>query len=80
MGLKAYPVIDLAATGDNIRRLRMARGLTVRDLQSYFGFAEPRAEGRDPADGRQSVRARCAAGGAAGADPHPRRRKSRYRV
>ena len=23
MGLKAYPVIDLAATGDNIRRLRM---------------------------------------------------------
>lgn len=43
MGLKAYPVIDLAATGDNIRRLRMARGLTVRDLQSYFGFAEPRA-------------------------------------
>lgn len=43
MGLKAYPVIDLAATGDNIRRLRVARGLTVRDLQSYFGFAEPRA-------------------------------------
>lgn len=43
MGLKAYPVIDLAATGDNIRRLRMACGLTVRDLQSYFGFAEPRA-------------------------------------
>ena len=43
MDLKAYPVIDLAATGDNIRRLRMARGLTVRDLQSYFGFAEPRA-------------------------------------
>lgn len=43
MALKAYPVINLAATGDNIRRLRMARGLTVRDLQSYFGFAEPRA-------------------------------------
>ena len=43
MGLKAYPVIDLAATGDNIRRLRLARGLTVRDLQSYCGFAEPRA-------------------------------------
>lgn len=66
MGLKAYPVIDLAATGDNIRRLRMARGLTVRDLQSYFGFARAAgdlqvAEGRDPADGRQSVQrsARC---------------------
>jgi len=31
------------ATGNNIRRLRMERGLTVRDLQSYFGFEEPRA-------------------------------------
>lgn len=43
MGMKAYPVIDLIATGNNIRRLRMERGLTVRDLQSYFGFEEPRA-------------------------------------
>lgn len=43
MGMKTYPVIDLAATGSNIRRLRMERGLTVRDLQSYFGFEEPRA-------------------------------------
>jgi transcriptional regulator with XRE-family HTH domain len=36
-------VIDLVATGDNIRRLRQERGLTVRDIQSYFGFEEPRA-------------------------------------
>lgn len=43
MGMKAYPVIDLIATGNNIRRLRMERGLTVRELQSYFGFEEPRA-------------------------------------
>ena len=43
MQLKEYPVIDLAATGDNIRRLRMERGLTVRDLQKYFGFEEPQA-------------------------------------
>lgn len=43
MSVKAFPVIDLAATGSNIRRLRMERGLTVRDLQSYFGFEEPRA-------------------------------------
>ena len=43
MGTKAYPVIDLIATGNNIRRLRLERGLTVRDLQSYFGFEEPRA-------------------------------------
>ena len=31
------------ATGDNIRRLRLERGMTVRDLQNYFGFEEPRA-------------------------------------
>ena len=43
MPMKTFPVIDLVATGDNIRRLRLERGLTVRDLQSYFGFEEPRA-------------------------------------
>ncbi len=39
----AYPVIDLAATGENIRRLRQQQGLSVRDLQAFFGFEEPRA-------------------------------------
>ncbi len=43
MTMKVFPVIDLAATGSNIRRLRMERGLTVQDLQRYFGFEEPRA-------------------------------------
>ena len=43
MGNVVFPVIDLVATGDNIRRLRLERGLTVKDLQSYFGFEEPRA-------------------------------------
>lgn len=43
MTAKAFPVIDLAATGSNIRRLRLERGLTIRDLQCYFGFEEPRA-------------------------------------
>ena len=38
-----FPVIDLAATGRNIQRLREERGLTVRDLQAYFGFEEPQA-------------------------------------
>lgn len=38
-----YPVIDPIATGHNIRRLREDRGLSVRDLQAYFGFEEPRA-------------------------------------
>ena len=39
----AFPVIDLAATGKNIVRLRKAHGLSVRDLQEYFGFEMPQA-------------------------------------
>jgi len=41
--LKHFPVIDPVATGANIVRLRKERGLTVRDLQEYFGFEEPQA-------------------------------------
>lgn len=37
------PTIDMAATGRNIRRLREAAGLTVKDLQDIFGFATPQA-------------------------------------
>ena len=40
---KCFPVIDLEATGENITRLRKSRGLTVRDLQNWFGFEEPQA-------------------------------------
>ena len=43
MNTHAFPVIDLVATGDNIRRLRLERGLSVRDLQSFFGFEQPQA-------------------------------------
>ena len=35
--------IDLAATGRNIKRLRLEAGLTVRDLQGKLGFASPQA-------------------------------------
>ena len=38
-----FPVIDMAATGSNIKRLRLEKGLSVRQLQSYFGFDEPQA-------------------------------------
>lgn len=38
-----FPVIDPIATGANIARLRQERGLTVRDLQLFFGFEEPQA-------------------------------------
>ena len=41
--MKRFPVIDQPATGENILRLRKERGLTVRDLQNFFGFEEPQA-------------------------------------
>lgn len=40
---KCFPVIDPVATGQNIMRLRLNRGLSVRDLQAYFGFEDPQA-------------------------------------
>ena len=43
MSMVQFPVIDPVATGANICRLRKDRGLTVRDLQHYFGFEEPQA-------------------------------------
>lgn len=43
MGAYTYPVIDLVATGKNIRDLRKAKGLSVADLQEYFGFEAPQA-------------------------------------
>lgn len=43
MESKQFPVIDMQATGQNIIRLRKSRGLSVRDLQVYFGFEEPQA-------------------------------------
>ena len=43
MRQKPFPVIDMIETGKNIMRLRKERGMTVRDLQAYFGFEEPQA-------------------------------------
>ena len=43
MGDRYYPVIDMIATGQNITVLRKARGLSVSDLQEYFGFEAPQA-------------------------------------
>ena len=37
------PSIDMTATGENITKLRMRAGLTVRDLQEFFGVATPQA-------------------------------------
>ena len=40
---KRFPVIDPEATGANIARLRRAKGLSVRDVQRWFGFEEPQS-------------------------------------
>ena len=37
------PVINMAATGKNIERLRKNAGISVRDLQNIFGFGTPQA-------------------------------------
>ena len=37
------PSIDVAATGNNIARMRKRMGMTVQDLQDVFGFATPQA-------------------------------------
>ena len=39
----AYPVIDRVKTGRCIERQRRQAGLTVRELQAYFGFEYPQA-------------------------------------
>ena len=37
------PFINTVATGQNIDRLRIEAGLSVRDMQMVFGFATPQA-------------------------------------
>ena len=37
------PVINMAATDQNITRLRMQAGLSVANLQQIFGFTTPQA-------------------------------------
>ena len=41
--MNRIPVIDMAATGINITRLRINAGMTVKDLQDVFGFNTPQA-------------------------------------
>lgn len=37
------PTIDMAATGKNIKDMRVAAGISIRSLQDVFGFATPQA-------------------------------------
>lgn len=43
VGAVRIPVIDLKATGQNIKRIREASGISVRDLQMVLGFTNPQA-------------------------------------
>ena len=37
------PYINTVAIGENINRMRMEAGFTVKDMQAVFGFATPQA-------------------------------------
>lgn len=41
--IENIPSIDMVKTGQNIMNLRVAAGLSVKDLQDIFGFATPQA-------------------------------------
>ncbi|MBQ4579838.1 MAG: helix-turn-helix transcriptional regulator [Clostridia bacterium] len=38
-----FPIIDVQATGRNIDQMLQERRISVRTVQSYFGFDSPRA-------------------------------------
>ena len=41
--MMAFPIINTIATGQNINRLRIEAGMTVKDMQEVFGFTTPQA-------------------------------------
>lgn len=41
--MSTIPVINVTATGANIARLRQRAGISVRQLQTIFGFSTPQA-------------------------------------
>ena len=38
-----YPVIDMKATGENIRRLRVERDISVKSIQKYLNLSDVQA-------------------------------------
>ena len=38
-----FPQIDVYRTGQNIRRIMIRQGLTVRDIQKYLGLSAPQS-------------------------------------
>lgn len=40
---QTIPTIDLVGTGRNINRIRLEMGMSVKDIQTAFGFSTPQA-------------------------------------
>lgn len=38
-----YPTIDVKATGARIKKLRIERGITIREVSEYMGFTTDQA-------------------------------------
>ena len=41
--MMTFPYINTVATGENINRMRIEAGFTVKEMQAVFGFATPQA-------------------------------------
>jgi transcriptional regulator with XRE-family HTH domain len=40
---RKYPVIDIARTGENIKRIMQLKRLTVKDIQEFLGLNTPQS-------------------------------------
>ena len=38
---RTYPVVDMVKTGQNIKRIMQAKGLTVKDIQEFLELGTP---------------------------------------
>ena len=41
--MKTYPILDLQATGRQIKKLRLERHISITDICEYMGFENPQA-------------------------------------
>ena len=41
--IQNFPSIDMIKTGQNITKMRISAGLSVKDIQQIFGFSTPNA-------------------------------------
>ena len=41
--IKKYPVLDIAGTGQNIKRIMQLKGFTVKDIQEFLELSTPQS-------------------------------------